>query len=152
MAQVGIYLLGSVDDDPLLTVCKLCDKYAAAGRRIYGFAPDGVVAADLDQKLWTFREGSFIPHERYAGGDVEMPIPAVLIGGVEGPASHREVLVNLDQGVPAWYSGFERIVEVVPKGTEIRAACRVRFKQYKAEGHEVKTFEQDPAGRWAQRA
>jgi len=153
VAQIGIYLLAHPDEDPLMTVCKLCGQYAANGKRVYGYSNDGAVVSDFDEKLWTYRDGSFVSHERYQGAEVEMPLPAVLIGSHQGPDSHRDVLMNLSLEIPGWYTDFPRIVEVVAKGVDVRNACRARFRQYKAAGHEVKTFEQDPTakGGWALR-
>lgn len=147
MAQVGIYLLAHQDEDPILTVCKLCGQYASIGRKVYGYTTQADVAHRLDDQLWTFKDNSFIPHEIFSGEELEQPLPQVLIGPHPSPATHRDVLINLSYEIPAWYSDFPRIVEVVPKGTEARNACRSRYKAYKAAGHEVKTFEQDPGSK-----
>lgn len=154
MAQIGIYLLAHPDEDALMVVCKLCGQYAASGKKVYSYTPEAGVALDLDEKLWTYRDGSFVSHEVFKGGELEMPFPAVLIGADRAPESHRDVLMNLATDAPTWYGDFPRIVEVVPKGVEVRNACRARFKQYKAAGHEVKTFEQDATAKsgWTLRA
>lgn len=147
MAQIGIYLLAHQDEDPMMIACKLCGQYAATGKKVYGYSPESSVVSDFDEKLWTYRDGSFVSHEVFKGSEIELPLPAVLLGWERGPDSHRDVLLNLSTEIPGWYADFPRIVEVIGKGVEIRNACRARFKQYKAAGHEVKTFEQDAAAK-----
>lgn len=149
MSQVTMYLLSIPTDDMLLTVCKLAAQHTAVGRKVYGYSDQYDEATDLDQRLWTFKDGSFVSHELYRGAAVEEPLPAMLVGlKVEPPATHQDVLINLSITVPEWCGRFERVIEVVPKGTELRSACRNRFKRYRELGHDIKTYQLEPDGKW----
>src|SRR5437868_243741 len=99
-----------------MTVCKLCDKAVAAGSRVFVHAPDGAACDAIDKLLWTFRQGSFISHERFDGAPLSEPLPAVLLGAGDPPPSHTAVLINLGSEVPANFSQFERVLEIVPGG------------------------------------
>ena len=138
MTRVDFYILPDEGpDDAVATACKLCDKAVAAGSRVYVQAATAEQEA-MDKLLWTLRQGSFLSHERYVGAPLAEPLPAVLLGSIEPPASHNQVLINLGAEVPAWFSRFERVLEVVPGG-EARAQSRTRWKFYKDRGYELKT-------------
>ncbi len=151
MTRIDFYVLpGESADDAVITACKLCDKAVGAGQRVYVHAPSAEQEA-LDKLLWTSRQGSFISHERFVGAPISDPLPYVLLGNVEPPPSHSQVMINLGVDVPPYFSRFERVLEVVPGG-EARERSRARYKFYKDRGYELKSFEQQPDGGWKARA
>lgn len=152
MTRVDFYLLSAAAGSTVAAVCRLCEKAVGAGKRLYLHTPDPAVADDMDGALWSFRQGGFIAHERHAGTPIEEPPPPVLIGNSEAPASHRDVLINLGEDVPGWFSSFERVLEVVPDDDARRAKSRERFRFYRERGYELKTFEQNAEGGWQVRA
>jgi DNA polymerase III subunit chi len=153
MTRIDFYILPETAgpaDSMVMTACRLCDKAVGAGKRVYVSA-DAATAADFDGALWSFRQGAFIAHERYEGGTLEDPRPHVLIGSAEPPDSHHEVLVNLADPVPDFFSRFERVLEIVAGDAGQRAASRARYKFYRDRGYELNTFEQSAGGGWTQR-
>ncbi len=154
MTRIDFYILPDTAgpaDSPVMTACRLCDKAAGAGRRVYVSA-DPATGADFDGALWSFRQGGFIAHERYDGTAIAEPQPAVLIGSCAPPQSHQDVLVNLSAEVPAFFSRFERVLEIVGGDAAQRAASRARYKQYRDGGYELNTYEQSAGGGWTQRS
>ena len=140
MTRVDFYVLPEQSgESAAVTACKLCDKANAAGQRVYVFAPETTQQDELDRVLWTLRQGSFLAHERYAGTPPEEPQPAVLLGSTEPPASHHQILINLGMDVPAFFSRFERVLEVVSGDAAQRGKSRERFKFYRDRGYELKT-------------
>jgi DNA polymerase III subunit chi len=151
LTRVDFYILpDAAADDAAATACKLCDKAVSAGQRVYVHAPTQEQEA-IDKLLWTLRQGSFIAHERFVGAPIAEPLPAVLLGNVEPPPSHNQVLINLGVDVPPYFSRFERVLEVVPGG-DARAQSRSRWKFYKDRGYELKSYEQQADGGWKARA
>ncbi|MES0872482.1 DNA polymerase III subunit chi [Sinimarinibacterium thermocellulolyticum] len=154
MTRVDFYILpetGGAADSPVITACRLCEKAAGAGLRIYVYADSGALAEDFDGALWTFRQGGFTAHERYEGTPLQAPLPSVLIGRVEPPDSHHDVLVNLAAEVPDFFSRFERVLEIVAGDGAQRAASRARYKFYRDRGYELCTYEQSADGTWHRR-
>ena len=151
MTRVDFYLLSAASGNTVAAVCRLCEKAVAAGKRLYLHAPDAGLADELDGALWSFKQGGFIAHERNAGAKIEEPQPPVLIGALEPPATHHEVLINLGEDVPGWFSSFERVLEVVPDSEPLKAKSRERFRWYRDRGYELKTFEQTAEGGWQAR-
>lgn len=140
MTRVDFYILPEGDaENGAVTATKLCDKAAAQGLRIYVHAPDAAEAENLDGALWSLRQGSFLAHERYSGQAAEEPLPMIYFGEGEPPASHHDVLINLGLDVPAFFSRFERVCEIVAGEPAARAKSRERYKFYKDRGYELKT-------------
>lgn len=139
MTRVDFYILPETTRPPegaVMTACKLCDKAAGAGQRTYVHATDPELLASIDGALWSFRQGSFIAHERL-GGRLEAPLPMVLIGNGEPPPEFQGVMINLAREVPPFFSRFERVLEIVDGDAAQRAQSRVRYKFYRDRGYEL---------------
>ena len=66
---------------------------------------EAVTAGKLDELLWTFMQGSFIPHRVVRGELDAPPLEPVLIGVNQPPGPGRwDVLVNLATDVPDFFS------------------------------------------------
>lgn len=141
MTRIDFYILSddfAAATSHVLTACKLCDKATAGGRRVYAYVPDAAAAEALDSALWSFRQGGFIAHERLGAG-LEEPLPAVLIGASEPPASYDGVMINLGLDVPDFFSRFERVLEIVDADPSARTKSRERYKFYRDRGYELAT-------------
>jgi DNA polymerase-3 subunit chi len=143
VTRIDFYILPETAQPPegaVMTACRLCEKATASGKHVYIHAPDADIAGALDSVLWSFRQGSFIAHERFsAGKPIEEPAPPVLIGTDEPPADHLGVMINLAPDVPPFFSRFERVLEIVDGDAQQRAQSRVRFKFYRDRGYELAT-------------
>lgn len=133
MTQIDFYILSN--RHRLQFVCQLAEKVFGLGHRIFIHAASEQQAHDLDDLLWTFRDRSFLPH-CIAGAD---PDAAVHIGTGPEPAGEFQVLVNLDDTVPAFFSRFERVAEVIDNNDQVRALGRERFRFYKDRGYPLET-------------
>ena len=137
MTQVDFYILGDEAPQarPLLT-CRLTEKAWKQGHRIYINTDSSQQLRDLDDLLWTFRAGSFIPHAVYTGVDDGQPVE---LGHATEPAGHNDVLVNLSNEVPAFFSRFDRVVELVGANEDERVAARERYRYYQDRGYTLHT-------------
>jgi len=142
MTRVDFYILAEAAGDPLPVICRLCDKAATAGQRVFVHVPDAGTAEALDGLLWSFRQGSFIAHERCSdGAPPQAPMPAVLLGSGSPPPSHQQVMINLAAEVPPFFSRFERVLELVHGEDTERAHGRARYKYYRDRGYALATHE-----------
>lgn len=115
--------------------CRIAEKAYKAGHRIYVLADSETHAGRIDELLWTFRDGSFVPHAR--ASDRAEPVPPVLIGsGGEADAPAADVMINLTAAVPPFFSRFPRVAEIVDASDEGRRAGRERFRFYREQGLE----------------
>ena len=95
---------------------------------------DAGQAQRLDDLLWTFKDGSFLPHEIFAGGPASHARVLVLLGDAAAPASHRQLVVNLTDAIPAELEQYERVAEIVDVDPERKRIARERYKQYRDRG------------------
>jgi DNA polymerase-3 subunit chi len=141
--RVDFYLL-PVDEPQarLGFACRLAEKAFHAGHRVYLHAADAAAVEALDDLLWSFRDSAFVPHERIDAAASHCP---VLVGsGTEAPAQ-PEVLINLEDGVPAFFERFARVAEIVLNEPGARAAGRQRWNAYRERGctlehHDMQTL------------
>lgn len=139
MTHVEFHVLPeNSESGPALIAAQLCEKAVVDGKKVHVHVPDETLAADVDKLLWTFRQGSFIAHERQ-GEALSAPLPSVLIGQAEPPVTHHDVLINFDAAVPAFFSRFERVIEIVHGDATARAQSRERFKFYRDRGYPLDT-------------
>jgi len=138
MTRVDFYILE--DESPAtrqVYACRVAEKAYQQGRRVYLHVPDGRAAEQMDALLWTFRPGSFVPHARIEqDADEQTPVH---IGSAAEPGHHHDVLINLGDDVPLFFSRFERVAEVVAGDAQQKARARDRFRFYRERGYELKT-------------
>jgi DNA polymerase-3 subunit chi len=115
-----------------LLACRLADKAYNLGHTVYILTASEAQAAVLDDLLWTFRQDSFIPHERYPlAGEESSP---VLVGAILPAEVNAQVLINFTDVLPEGFERFERVVELVDSQPEVLAKSRERFRQYREQG------------------
>lgn len=124
----------------LRLACRLAEKAYASGQRVFVSAADAAEAAQLDELLWTFADGSFVPHSVLRESSPAMDDP-VLLGTSSAPEAGLDVVLNLARDVPACAARASRVIEIIDGDAARRAAGRVRFKAYREMGCELTTHE-----------
>jgi DNA polymerase-3 subunit chi len=145
VTQVDFYILDSDSDDARLHLaCKIVDKATQLDHHVFIHSTSDDEARQLDELLWTFSQGSFIPH-RIVRGDAAAAEPAVepvLIGVNQPPAPGRwDVLINLASDVPEFFSRYERVAEVVDANAARREQSRERYRFYRDRGYKLNTHQ-----------
>ena len=107
------------------------------GHRVYINAASGSQLGQLDDLLWTFRAGSFLPHA-VVQGKTEEKTP-ILLGSDTEPQDMDDVLVNLATAVPPWFGRFNRVAELVAADATARNAARERYRFYQDRGYTLNT-------------
>ena len=140
MTRVDFYIIddagGGRADDGVIA-CRVAEKAYQAGHKVYIHAGDAPQAERLDQLLWTFRQGSFVPHQRLAPGEAADPLTPVHIGWDGEPEPHDDVLINLTAEVPLFFSRFQRVAEIVPADERAKQQGRARYKFYRDRGYQL---------------
>jgi DNA polymerase III subunit chi len=137
MAQVDFYVLSqSGEQARQVFACKLAEKAWRLNHTVHIHAATRSEAEQLDQLLWTFRDGSFVPH--FVLGTAHAPAP-VSIGCDKDEPEARDLLINLGPAIPAHAAAFPRIAELVSSDAECREQSRKRFVAYRDQGHELNT-------------
>lgn len=133
MPRIDFYVLpDQKENGRALLACRLADKAYGLGHTVYLFTASEARAAALDDLLWTFRQDSFVPHERYPlMGEEGSP---VLVGTAVPATVEAQVLINLADALPEGFERYDRVVELVDQHPEVLAQSRERFRQYREQG------------------
>ncbi|MGZ5075516.1 MAG: DNA polymerase III subunit chi [Methylobacter sp.] len=139
MAEVSFYILPTESlQDRYLFACKLIEKAYRSGSYCYVLTDSAEQSQVLDDLLWTFRAGSFIPHQIYTG---ELPDTenTILISSLDAPEHWRKVLFNLSSHYPNISPQTGRILEILDNSETTKAAGRERYRRYQQSGMPITT-------------
>jgi DNA polymerase-3 subunit chi len=140
MPEVDFYILREAGDAAMLRIaCRITEKAWLAGHRIHVLTRDEDQTARMDDLLWTFRQESFLAHERWDGrGD---PGARVTLGCASDLEPVPEILVNLGADVPDWFRSCARVAEIVAGDAPCKAAGRRRYREYREAQAPLRTHE-----------
>lgn len=137
MAQVDFYVLDRIDEHSRNTLaCKLAEKAWRMENTIHIHTMTQAAAERLDELLWTFRDGSFVPHE-LVGGESGAPIT---IGFGDTQVAPRDLLITLCDDIPPFAQDFPRVAELVTSEESCRMKSRQRYAIYRDQGHKLETY------------
>ena len=131
--QVDFYVL----QDPSLSAeqltCRLALMAWEQGHRIMVLAQDKAQAERLDELMWEYPQGRFLPHAR-----TRRPVPTPVMVGVMDDLDDDagEVIINLTGDAVPRAERFRRLLELVPANDAQRQASRAKFREYRSRGLE----------------
>lgn len=138
MTRIDFYVLESNDAQAQARLtCRLADKAWSRQHQVYIHTNTQQDSERLDQFMWVYPDGGFLPHCLCGAADAA-PAP-VLIGHNPEPGHTTDVLINLADTVPPFYSRFERIIELVTGDESLRQKARERYKYYRDRGYAIET-------------
>ena len=132
MTQIDFYVLpenGSLT--AYAAVGRIAEKALSHGHQIFVQVKDEAAATALHDKLWTFREASFLPHA-IAGRDDGEPL---VIGWDDPPIENDDVLINTTGAVPGHFARFGRLAEIVEPDAATLDASREAWRFYRDRGY-----------------
>ena len=137
--RVDFYVLGhGGEQDRLRAACRIMEKAWQQGHMVWLTAESERQAEQLDQLLWTFKQDSFVPHERGTEGALA-DCAVRIVAPSEAPDGG--VHVNVATSPLPMPLVAERVVEIIPADTDGRAAGRERFRAYRAHGYDINTHD-----------
>ncbi len=157
MPRIDFYVLPSqAPEQRLRLACRLVEKAYSLGHRIYIHTASAAQAQRLDDLLWSFRQGSFIPHTLQPAATDDLA--PVLIGWGDSEAATKEwlqrapgiepadtsakpedpahVLINLTDEVVPFFGEFQRVLETADQNPETLRKARDRFRHFRDLGLE----------------
>ncbi|GAB6067565.1 DNA polymerase III subunit chi [Methylothermus subterraneus] len=137
MTRVDFYLLGDLNPQARRAfACRLAEKAYKLEHKVFLRVEDATEASLLDELLWTFRPGSFVPHT-LAENLANDPLAAVVIGTNAAPPAFHTLLINLQLSVPEDWQRFARIAEIVTQDDATRRAGRRKYRFYQEHGADL---------------
>lgn len=140
MARVDFYVLA--ESGPVSRqrfACRLAEKAWRLNHSIHIRTATRQEAEQLDELLWTFRDGSFVPHELGAGGAAAQTEAPITIGFDAADGSRGELLINLTDELPNDIDAFGRIAEIVTSDEDCRARSRKLYAGYRSQGYSLES-------------
>ena len=122
----------------LRLACRIAEKAYLANQKVIVYCDDPALLPKVDDLLWTFGDGTFVPHDTVAVAGATCEAPVALTTGPL-PAGEADVLINLGAAVPVFFEKFGRVAEFLDARPEVRAAGRERFKSYRAKSIDPQT-------------
>ena len=143
MTQVDFYILDNDSEDARLRLaCRIVDKATQQDQHVFVNSTSDGEAQKLDELLWTFSQGSFIPHKIVRDAVETAPREPVVIGLHQQPVGERwQLLINLAADVPDFFSRYERVAEVVDGNAVRREQSRERYRFYRDRGYKLNTHQ-----------
>jgi len=130
---------------------KLLEKALAADLKVVIKVGSGGRLRELDDALWSYDTGSFLPHGSTSGKFHDQQ-PVFLTTGDENPAG-ATILVLVDGMESDQLDKYDRCLELFD-GTnqDAVAAARGRWKAYMDAGHSLTYWQQTEQGGWSKKA
>ena len=135
MTRIDFYQLNSQRHRYDQVVCQLCQKAYDSKQFTLLLTQNQQQSQHLDQKLWTYSDDSFLPHD---GAESEDLVTPILIHDNPDPKGNRQLLINLSTSVPIYFAQFERVIELVTEDNKSQA--REHYSYYKERGYSLKHF------------
>jgi DNA polymerase-3 subunit chi len=139
MARVDFYVVaGSGDPARRLFACRLAEKAYRLKNSVHIEVADAASAQAVDELLWTFRDGSFVPHDILASGENKSLAP-VTIGSDSSDKLNADLVINLTNDLPRLINTAARIAEIVTSDDDGKVYSRQKFAAYRKDGHTLET-------------
>ncbi|MEI6414594.1 MAG: DNA polymerase III subunit chi [Pseudomonadota bacterium] len=140
MTHVAFFVLSpQIRGDRFLLACHLAERFQGEKQHLYIHTEGEDATCHMNRLLWTFRQGSFIPHG-LAGTEEDTTVPvSVLIGHHQPPLGSLDRLMNLTHEVPDFFHRFTEVVEPLDQDPAVREAGRARFRFYRERGLKIIT-------------
>ncbi|MFN2329687.1 MAG: DNA polymerase III subunit chi [Chromatocurvus sp.] len=131
MTRVGFYVVQAEASVKRLQVAaRLAEKAFQRGHAIFFNCASRAQAEAMDDLLWCFRPDSFLPHGLIDSDAADR----IAIGWGQDPEGHDDLLINLDLAIPAFFSRFHRVAEVVTQDPQSLKALRASWSFYRERG------------------
>jgi DNA polymerase-3 subunit chi len=141
MTRIDFYVLESSGPTSRhRCACRIAEKAFLLDHRVYIHTCDPRESQAVDDLLWSFRGSSFVPHAQVCSGETHGE--AVLIGHEpEFDSAETDLLINLSNEIPMFFSRFDRVAEIVSEDEQSRVSGRSRFRFYRDRGYDLHTHQ-----------
>ena len=143
MARVDFYVLTQTGQQSRHAfACRLAEKAYRLDNTVHIHVGSRDDAQRLDELLWTFRDGSFVPHDLVgkSASDRQSPVTIGYEADQHEPQDEqKDLLINLCDEIPPFIEAFPRVAELVTSDDECKQLSRKRFAEYRDLGHTLET-------------
>ena len=112
-------------------VCNLVEEAYNQENNILLLCENEESCETLDELLWTFKDVSFIPHEKKLNNKILTQHINLT------KKKHSLILMNLTYSFPDFLETHDRVIEMSGYDEESRQKARLNFKRYKTMNFEI---------------
>ena len=118
-------------------IAELCNKAVIKRRQLTVFTPSDDISEELQQHLWQQPATSFLASA--LSNSHNASISPILLDSNGTLLLQDDVLINLQDQYPPFFSRFKYLVELVGFKEADKTAARLKFKFYRDRGYAVKS-------------
>lgn len=128
--QVDFYVLARPTQSPGQFVCRLAMMAWEQGHRILVRTENEEEAKRLNEMMWDYPPGRFLPHDQ----GVDKHSPVTIATRNEAIPEDRNLVINLCIEPVPEPERLKRLCEIVPAESSQRSASRDKFRTYRDHG------------------
>ena len=117
----------------------LVESALAKRRQVTIYVADESSATNVSKDLWQHKLESFLPN--VLANHAAAAHTPVVIHWQNQVMLQDELLINLTQAEPSFFSRFTQLIELVGDDEQDKIAARARFKFYRDRGYEIKSVD-----------
>lgn len=144
MTDIDFYILSAQQPEQRLEfACRLIEKAYRSRCKILVQFDNLEQAKSFDELLWSFREGSFIPHsllDANSAAEIDPNCPVHIVYDEQQPP-HFDVLVNLATNIPSTFGRHKRVLEIVIQQDDVLKSTRNNYRFYKERGYPINNID-----------
>ncbi len=123
----------------LHAACKIAARRWSHAQTLVVYCADTSRLTQFDTLLWSFDDLSFVPHV-WAQDPLAAQTP-VLLTTAALALPRFDLLLNLDDDCPPFFTQFKTVLEVVSQDADDREAARQRWRHYQQAGHAIQRMD-----------
>ena len=129
--QVDFYVLARPTQSAGELACRLAMMAWEQGHRVLVRAGSEDEARQLDELMWDYPPGRFLPHGPEPAGD---DVPVSIATRDDAMPTGRDLVINLCTDPVPEPKLYRRLCEIVPAAVEHRTASRDKWRVYRDQG------------------
>ena len=134
-----IFFIVLESDNKNRLLCDLTDKIYTENHRMVFYINDQILAKDFDQKLWMWKQSSFIPHLYTPKLETPFEEPVIITSEIETAADYN-ILLMYDPAPLEVLSKFTQVIDFAEKyDLTALQKSRERYQMYQEKKWPVDT-------------
>lgn len=136
--MINFYIMPHKDiSSALKTICMIIEKAFNKKNKVLVYTPSEQITNELDNKLWTFKEDSFLAHSTI---NQQMAFTPIYINNTIPELTKFTVVLNLTEQYINLDQNNQKLIEFVFQEPSHKHMSREKFKYYKNQKYTLNTY------------
>lgn len=136
MTRIDFYVLktASSDAERWQFAVRLIEKAVMQKHQLFIVVDTAAQRESLEEALLTEKPEAFLPFRREDEQDLQQPV--VISCGDDSEQQH-DILMNFSRALPAFFSRFQRVIEIVVQQDDVLQSTREHWAYLKERGYPI---------------